>query len=692
MKHLVQSMTLMGRVQEVAAAEARFRLRCRSGDEFDIHVGDETQFRVLRNLDGLDRDRVPQVGDAGPTPSVKVGRYVWNGALIAVQGVYQEQDDRQRFDASHVHLFHSEPNRYLFEDTHWWLTQITRLADEWLDDLFGDRRSYGTADFAELYRTKLNILGGRTDDDVQECATLSRLIYGLSSAYLLTGQDRYIAAASAGVRYLRETFRSLSHDGKYCFWHFGKRRTDRGAHIIVASENPDDRGTIPLYEQIYALAGLAQYYRVTQEWEVLEDIRRTVDAFQDFYRDEKQYGYEGHKGYFSHLDYATMRPDAAVLGDNRLRKNWNSIGDHIPAYLVNLLIALDTKEGRESSGLFDVCEEILRVTSDLIVEKFPDENPAIPYVNERFHRDWTPDHGWGWQKNRAVVGHNFKIAWNLTRVANYSRTRAVSTRDGEARQDWSRRAERASALARKLGDAMETAGVDRLRGGCFDAVEREPGNGMPLQFGWSATKDFWQQEQAILAYLILHGCAPDGGAGGRREDYLALARELTGFWNLFFLDHDNRGYFSRVTDSGGPVVEGEYGYKSAHSTCAYHVFELNYLAHVYLRSYLDTGGGAAKIRRESGGVDCFDAVDPNFCLFFKPSAGSGRRSLNVQPDFLPPGQLEVAGVTVNGRKRNVQPDRFEIEIAEGEAGDQIMIEYRPGSRRGPVAPGTEVER
>ena len=112
------------------------------------------------------------------------------------------------------------------------------------------------------------------------------------------------------MKYQRETFRSLSHDGKYCFWMFGKRKRERGQHLIVSSENPDDLDTIPLYEQIYALAGLCQYYRISQSWEVLEDVRRTVAVFQDFYRDDPKFGYGGKGGYFSHIDYASMRPDA----------------------------------------------------------------------------------------------------------------------------------------------------------------------------------------------------------------------------------------------------------------------------------------------------------------------------------------------------------------------------------------------
>ena len=121
-----------------------------------------------------------------------------------------------------------------------------------------------------------------------------------------------------------------------------------GEKLIIPSENPDDAGTIPLYEQIYALAGLAQYYRISLDWEVLEDIRRTLNSFQGYYHDVKgraEPEFPGEGGYFSHIDYATMRPDSPALGRNMSRKNWNSVGDHLPAYLVNLLLALDPGAG-----------------------------------------------------------------------------------------------------------------------------------------------------------------------------------------------------------------------------------------------------------------------------------------------------------------------------------------------------------
>ncbi|MDQ3974854.1 MAG: AGE family epimerase/isomerase [Actinomycetota bacterium] len=653
----VQSLTVMGCVRSVHPEEGRFVLQTRSGDEFHLFVGPATTFRVLRNLDGLDRDRVPEPENAnGQGVSHRMAKYVRTGELIAAQGVFQEEGRLRRFDARDVHLLHSDNGRYLFEDTHWWLTQIARLADEWLDDLFGDRRTYQQDDFAELYRTNLNILGLPTelDPDLQECATLSRLIYGLSSAYLLTGGERYLLAAKAGVRYQRETFRTLSHDGTHCFWAFGKRKGRYGTRIVVPSENADDRNTIPLYEQIYALAGLCQYYRITSDWQVLEDIRRTIRAFNDFYLDELSEAKPwatGSGGYFSHIDYATMRPDTEVLGENQSRKNWNSIGDHIPAYLVNLVLALDPPPlGRDDAedikAFIETCRRILETTSRLIVEKFPDPGDKVPYVRERFHHDWTPDPSWGWQQDRAIVGHNLKIAWNLTRVANYHLAR------NEPEE-----AESALAVAETLAQTMAEAGVDRIRGGVFDAVEREPKNGMPVDFTWSTTKDFWQQEQAILAYLILYGHT-------EKQEYLQLAREMAAFWNLFFLDHDNRGIFFRVTENGLPHLLGNYINKGGHSISGYHVFELNYLAHIYMRTYLNR-----------------DAENAGFCLYFRPDADSGQKTINVLPDFVRPGDLTIKGIVINGvRRPDVDTDNFRIPLGDDELGSEVIVEFEP--RRG----------
>lgn len=663
------NLTVAGTVTSIDADALKFSIRTRSDDLFDVNVGVTTYYQVLTNLDGLNRDRA--AGPAGMNPgdnqvAFDLLKYLKEGCLTFVEGIRSENGAEERFEARTVYLMHSVPGKYLFEETHWWLVQISQLADRWLDNLFDVKRNYEIDDFSKLYRTNLNITGAPTSDNIQECATLSRLIYGLSSAYLLTGAERYYLAAKAGVDYQREAFRSLSHDGQYCFWAFGRRRTADGEKLIVPSENGDDFGTIPLYEQIYALAGLAQYYRITLDWEVLEDIRRTVNSFQAYYHDVKgrrEPEFPGEGGYFSHLDAATMRPDSPALGHNGSRKNWNSIGDHIPAYLINLILALDpvpkSPTERKLDEFLDVCRSILDETSTLIIDKFPD--PDSDYVNERFHADWSVDHAWGWQQNRAIVGHDLKISWNLTRCAYYYQTLEKSFRDrreNTVADEYKAKADKALAIARKLARRMAEVGMDRTRGGVFDAVEREPSNGMPTQFAWGCTKDFWQQEQGILAFLILHG-AEQGD-----KEFLSLARESVAFWNLFFLDRDRQGIFFRTTADGLPIIQGAYGQKGGHSISGYHAFELNFLAHLYTRSYVIA-----------------DKNDDNgFCLYFKLSPHRDQTSINVLPDFFPPGLVRVASVRINGvdRSEDLVPNSandFQIQVGHSAEPVELVVEF-----------------
>lgn len=274
------------------------------------------------------------------------------------------------------------------------------------------------------------------------------------------------------------------------------------------------------------------------------------------------------------------------------------------------------------------------------MEKFPDPDDKVPYVRERFLEDWTTDTSWGWQRDRGIIGHNLKIAWNLTRVANYY----LSKGDQEG-------ADKAMALATRLADDMGRVGFDQIRGGVFDAVERNPRTGTRLQFPWSDTKDFWQQEQGILAYLILHGCTGS-------SEYLELAREACAFWNLYFLDHDNRGIFFRVTENGLPYMLGNYINKGGHAIAGYHSFELNYLAHIYIRTYLSRGG------------------ENNFCLYFRPDPKCQQRTINVLPDFVTPKRLRIKGISVNGVPRStVNPVNFQIELRDGELGSELAVEF-----------------
>jgi len=672
----------MGLVESVSLESETFTLELGNGRKIIVGISKETYFDVLRNVGDISRDRtqepseeeLKQIGSRDSSENKqawdrkrKLLKYVKPGALLSWQGIVCDTEEDNLYSARRIILMGSEPSEFGWERTHWWIQQTNTLFEQWLDTLFQSRREFTESDFAEFYRTNLNTLGGTTDNPIQESATMSRFLYGLSSAYQLTGNERALSAAKACAKYIVNAYSNPSHDGEYIFWKFGRVKEGNTTKEIIGSLNPEDRGSFPLYEQIYVLSGLTQYYRVTQDTLILSYIVRTIKTFQKYYFDSKRAGdecYTGKGGYFSHLDPVSLRPDASSLQhggyDNRAKKNWNSIGDHIPAYLINLLVSIDPLPTGDSSfweELRSLCRSILDDCVTNILDHFGPEKSS-KFVKERFYKDWQYDNSWGWQQDRGIVGHNLKISWNLTRCAHYYTKLNVDYSESkpEKAEYYQKLAMRCYAFAKDVGNNMKEVGVDLARGGIFDALERNPGSEMPTEFAWGSTKDFWQQEQAILAYYIMHGIDP---STDESKDYLAQARSCSAFWNLFFIDHDNRKIHFRTTESGEPVVEGQYSNQAGHAVAGYHTFELNYLAHIYIRTYVDRGDDTR-----------------NFVLHYRPSLDV--KTLNVLPDFFRPDDLEIAKVKVNGINKPVtNPEHFQIDISSFPEDSVVMVEYRP---------------
>ncbi len=507
------------------------------------------------------------------------------GRYMYAYGIFYPESELV-FDAKHLIFVGRTPKEYKYERSDWWVNQIRSLGDWWLEAQFGRE---GCIDYSD-YRTMITREGVKIkyDDFRQETDTISRLVYGFASAFLLTGDDRYLEAAEKGTEYLREHMRFYDLDEKIVYWYHsidvkGKRETK-----IFASEFGDDYDAIPAYEQIYALAGPMQTYRATGDPAILQDAELTVKLFEDFFFDKGEHG-----GYFSHLDPITLDPKSETLGRNQGRKNWNSVGDHAPAYLINLWLA--TGEQKYA--------DMLEYTFDTIAKRFPDYEHT-PFVQERFFEDWSHDKSWGWQLDRAVVGHNLKIAWNLMRMYSL-----------KPKPEY-------KALAEKIADLMPAVGSDLQHGGWYDVMERQVPEGQTKhRFTWHDRKAWWQQEQAILAYYILTGVL------GKETD-LRHAREATSFYNTFFLDHDDGDIYFNVLGNGIPYLTGTERYKGSHSKSGYHSFELAYLAAIY-----------SNLLVHKHPMD----------FYFKPKPG-GSKVLRVSPDILPPGSISIGNVEIDGKK------------------------------------------
>ena len=566
--------TTAGYVLRYDATDGRRRLELQTldGRALTLHLSDTVSAQLLRNLGQ------PYVDATG-----RIEELCRPGNLVFGYGPIYPHEDGLHVVAGQLILVGRQPDRPEFDAPDWWVDQIRELARFYRVAQFGR----GPIDYAN-YRTEIRLGGEKTVRHVQETDTISRLVYGMAAAYMLTGEPDFLDVADQGCRYLQEHMRFVDLDEQVTYWYHGIDVGGGRERKLFTSEFDDDYRAIPAYEQIYALCGLVQTYRITGDPTLRIDIEATVRLFQRFFADPAM------GGYFSHIDPVELSPHAASLGRNRSRKNWNPVGDHAPAYLINLYLATGDERYLR----------MLEHTFDMIVSHFPDrDRGGGPFVRERFHGDWTTDTTWGWQQDRAVVGHNLKIAWNLTRMASVL-------------PKWDYR-----QLAEQLAVAMPGIGRDPQRGGWYDVLQRQPDDHGRHAFVWHDRKAWWQQEQAILAYLILAGHT-------RNPKYLRHAREAEAFYNAFFLDHDEGAVYFNVLASGVPYLLGTERLKGSHSMSMYHTAELCYLATVYNRLL---------IRRQP------------LELWYRPQpdAEFPDRRLRVAPDLLPAGWVALDKVFID---------------------------------------------
>ncbi len=565
--------TVAGYVTHFDRKERSFGMSTSDGRQFKAFLTPTSYARCTQNLDEPYSDATNRLAE-----------FLTPGQLVYAYGVFYPENDDNRFEVNWMVFPGNQQGEYRHEEADWWIKQVHSIASSYIKWQFNYPEK--PIDWRE-YRTFLHLAGAKKGDFLQETDTISRLIYGFASAFLITGEDSFLEAAELGTEYLREHMRFYDKDEDLIYWYHGIQVSGDQEQKLLTSEFGDDYDSIPAYEQIYALAGPIQTYRATGDPRILNDAEYTVKLFDRFYLDR-----DG-GGYFSHVDPITLDPRAESLGRNRARKNWNSVGDHAPAYLINLYLA--TGDQRYA--------DMLEYTFDTISEHFPDYNNS-PFVQEKFLEDWTADQSWGWQQNRAVVGHNLKIAWNLTRM--YS----LKPKDTY------------SALAKRIAEIMPGVGSDQQRGGWYDVVERvlHPGERFH-RFVWHDRKAWWQQEQGILAYLIMYGVFHE-------EDYKRYARESAAFYNAFFLDHDDGAVYFNVLANGMPYLLGNERLKGSHSMSGYHSTELCYLSAIYLNLLING-----------------NPMD----FYFKPYPNGFKDNiLRVSPDILPPGCVKIGSVEIDG--------------------------------------------
>lgn len=199
----------------------------------------------------------------------------------------------------------------------------------------------------------------------------SRIVYGFCAAYMLSGDDTYLALAKHGMDYMAE----------YC-----ADKTYGGWHTTLDELNEPDNGSKNLFDETYGSLGPIFYYTVTRDKTALSLVSKTHAQMQAKAWDREN------GGYYAYVSYN--------WGPATTSKSFNSQIDTFTAYLLYYYMAT-----KDPAILSDI-----RQLADAVITHMVDSKTG--FVGESFSSNWT------WTDMNLWAGHNLKTGWVLTRVYN----------------------------------------------------------------------------------------------------------------------------------------------------------------------------------------------------------------------------------------------------------------------------------
>lgn len=197
----------------------------------------------------------------------------------------------------------------------------------------------------------------------------SRIVYGFSAAYMLSGDAKYLEFAKHGMNYLKE----------YCY-----DQNNGGWNTTLDEMNEPDYGDKNLFDETYGSLGPVFYYIATGDKASLDLVSKTHRLMKSKAWDTEFGGY-----------FAWVKNDWERATSN---KSFNSQIDTFTAYLLYYYLA--TKD----SGLLKDLNELADVVIKYMVDK------KTGFVGENFGYDWT------WLEKDLWAGHNLKTGWVLMRM------------------------------------------------------------------------------------------------------------------------------------------------------------------------------------------------------------------------------------------------------------------------------------
>lgn len=276
--------------------------------------------------------------------------------------------------------------------------------------------------------------------------TQSRNAYGMTRAYMLTGDTTYLGFARRALNWMYDH----AWDETYGGWF-------QELNINGNPINPTANKTA--FYQHYALLGIAAYFEATGDTTAWNWLMRGYQHLESYYWDDRP----DYLGYFDKTNYTNQ---------TAWDKSFNATVDAITTHL--LYLYLMTEEEIYKDRLLEIAEEI----KSHLVESMPQQ--AIGFV-EMYDSDWN----WNNNETMTIMGHVLKSGWCLARINQLFPDTSYMN------------------AAEYLIDDVWQNGYDHDYGGPYKDYNRITGE-MLLWGLQDSAKAWWQMEQAIVAGLQMY--------------------------------------------------------------------------------------------------------------------------------------------------------------------------------------------
>jgi mannose/cellobiose epimerase-like protein (N-acyl-D-glucosamine 2-epimerase family) len=386
---------------------------------------------------------------------------------------------------------------------------VEDCADFWIgahDDVYGG------------FFVDINRMGNVTNDSYKTVVNNSRDAYGLTRAYMLTGNEAYLEKAASAITFMQDHL----WDEVYGGWYNQCNRDGSSPSL----------GDKTAFDQHYGLLGLTAYFEATTNGTAMQYIENGFN-FMDTYMWDTRPDYLGYYDVVSHT------------GSNPSGKTFNSTADAVTTHLYNLYLLTQDQE------YFDRLMVMKANLQDHFVGSM--DQQVIGFA-EAYDSNWNIDPS----EERTIMGHVLKTAWCL------GRTHTIEA-DQSAIDD-----------AYLLVDDVWNNGYDHEYGGPYKDYNRLTGE-MYMYGANDIAKAWWQMEQAVTSGLLLFDITRGGRYLRMADESLDFFMEyfVDDTYNEVFADRSRTG--GRVYYNGGYWDENKgSGWKAG-----YHSIETGYYAYLY---------------------------------------------------------------------------------------------------------------